>query len=120
MRIIMNGSGYELIDLDRKLKNRVLCNLRQRNLRLMKDCLEDAFQLADDRRGDWTVIDVVTVAAALFEKLASKSFTELFAAETKVTHELKETWKMQKRAADREYYEELCKDTDGNVLEQGD
>jgi hypothetical protein len=57
---------------------------------------------------------------ALFEKLASKSFTELFAAETKVTHELKETWKMQKRATDLEYYEELCKDTDGNVLEQAD
>lgn len=120
MRIIKNGSGYELVELDRKLKNRLLRNLRQRNKTLMKKCIEDAEKLCAVPAFEASPYAVMTIATALFDKLASKSFTELCAAETRVTHELKETWKMQKQAANREYYEELCKDAERNVFQECD
>lgn len=110
MRIVRNGSGYELVQLDRKLKSRLLSNLRKRNLRLMETCIRDACKVNEDNDFGFEPDGVCALAAALFEKLATKSFTELAAKETRVVHELKETWNAKKRLEDQEYNRELCEE----------
>lgn len=108
MRIIKNGEGYELIQLDQKLRNRVLTNLRKRNLTIMKQCVKDIRVIFGKDVLKLCDPSAIQIACALFEKLATKSFTELSQAETRVVHEIKEAGKMQRKAAEAEIDKEIA------------
>ena len=82
MRIIRSGSGFQLVETTKEEKNAVLRELEEENKALMQRCLRTAVEVS---RAEGMWLDpaaVATVAAALFDKLASKAYTALCDAET--------------------------------------
>jgi len=89
MRIIRNGSGFELVRLSRADTTRLRQKLRRDNRWLMHCCIRDAVKLVPKCEEDAAELGVVQMAVALFNKLATAFYTTVAEAETELTHDVK-------------------------------
>jgi len=95
MRIIahLNGSGqkeFELVELTKEDLRGIRNNLRGRNLRLFKRCLQDACAVIEEQVAEASHGARVAAAVAMFNKLATREITEEQRLLTKKTHFMKE------------------------------
>ena len=98
MRIVahMNGRGekeFELIELTEKDVHEIQKELRTKNLRIMAQTLKDADALLRGGPKEPSPLSIACIAGALFEKLATKQFSEEQKVLTKKVHYMKEEQK---------------------------
>jgi len=86
-KIIRNGQGYEIVRLVPEEREKVLQALARENAGLFGVCLVDAAKALDGLTRDSDL--VVQAACALFDKLATASYTVLADAVTEKAHRLK-------------------------------
>ena len=90
MRIIKNGNGFQLVEATKEQKDAVLRRLEEENKALMRRCLKAALEMGQAEKAWLDQEGVAIVAAALFDKLATKAYTALQDAETATVFHEKE------------------------------
>ncbi|HUW35042.1 MAG TPA: hypothetical protein VM223_25810 [Planctomycetota bacterium] len=94
MRIIKNGNGFELVEIGKEVREKVLRGLEEENNGLMRRCLGAALEIREAEKSWLDPAGVAIVAAALFDKLATRAYTALSDAETATVFHEKEAAKM--------------------------
>ena len=103
MKIIRNGQGYELVEITKDEQERIREELRQTNIQLMQQCIKDADEIAARFFGEYSNDAVGLIAAQLFDKLATKQFSEEQRVLTKKVHWMKEEYRAMDAAAQGQY-----------------